>query len=449
MPNEKQAIRNIRKVLRVLTPARHTGSVAPRPQPQSPEGRTIPSLPNEIWWIILEMVIYPGLIVTADYLPFQIEAVCAGFFDETFGSQIGAQKMMVRTKGNLKGVCRTWKGMIESTKMGELRVFDSDALFFDPHTRVNTSHCSRLNRKNYSHPGDSLVRFAYTHSISTLSFRVAIPSTRLHMKSLSDIISFPDELRALYLSLGSCKVSDHLLKDVETLSIPLTTLCLSASNPKILRTSLAIPTLVSLFISTSPYNKQEWKDDLSKFRWTLPALRNLALITGHSRSEPTFKISSSTHPFFLELLKENIPRIHSLLILPMTTQVFQDDSPLCWKSMPNLQALTTNFIDSCGMRYGRKKVQSRIVKSESVRHLVQTHLDSCSIGEVAIELLYYVISCNQLESITFVGSPGLYDIPSNCGGNKEMLQLATVCNARDINLRVENRKRTYSLQSFR
>jgi hypothetical protein len=240
------------------------------------------------------MVIYPGLIVTMDYLPFQIEAACASFFDETFGSQIGAHKMMLRTKGNLKRVCRTWKGMIESTKMGELRIFDSDALFFDPHTRVNTSHCSRLNRKNRSHPGESLVRFAYTHAISTLSFRVAIPSTRLHMTSLSNIITFPDQLRALYLCLGSYKVSDHLLKDVETLSIPLTTLCLSAPHPKILRTSLTIPTLVSLFISTSLYNKQEWKDDPSKFRWTLPGLRNLALITGHSRSEPTFKISSST-----------------------------------------------------------------------------------------------------------------------------------------------------------
>jgi hypothetical protein len=116
--------------------------------------------------------------------------------------------------------------------------------------------------------------------------------------------------------------------------------------------------------------------------------------------------------------------------------------------MPNLQALTTNFIDSCGMRYGRKKNHSRIVKSDSVRHLVQTHLDSCSIGEVALELLYYVISCRKLESITFVGSPGLYDLTSNCGGNKEMSQLATVCNARGINLHVENRKKTYSLQGL-
>jgi hypothetical protein len=49
MPNEKQAIRNIRKVLRVSTPARHAGSVAPRPQPQSPEGRTYLSQGPEIF----------------------------------------------------------------------------------------------------------------------------------------------------------------------------------------------------------------------------------------------------------------------------------------------------------------------------------------------------------------------------------------------------------------
>ncbi|PVF91167.1 hypothetical protein CPB86DRAFT_399606 [Serendipita vermifera] len=109
---------------------------------------------------------------------------------------------------------------------------------------------------------------------------------------------------------------------------------------------------------------------------------------------------TSTHPFYIEILKHHRLNLQSLLMDPMTVQVHNQASPLWWINMPNLQVLATDFCDFSQIRPGRFNFL-RTSRSDSVRHLI--HFDHGALSSrMGFELCRYIPMCTRLEGITLV-----------------------------------------------
>jgi hypothetical protein len=425
---------------------------------------TLPSLPIEIWWIIFEMVIFTGLLMLDEFESYEIHTAYEYFLDPIrFSSgQCIPRRLAVTRKRKLREVCKAWKQTIDSINLDyrntlECTHLDRKGLFlvdeWPPKQglgTVDTSHCKRLILEVYPVYGQGLrIGFRYTHPISALTVRALGGNRFAHLRSLSDIMSFPDQLKVLDLDLEKCKASMGLLKDLNGIpSVPLTTLSLSLKAPDVLQTSLTVPTLISLFLSIPPYDPEVWLwGDPSNFKWTFPALRNLSLIERHyRRSSLPSTMLPSTHHFFANLLKIHLSLIRSLLIQPMSAQVSNQDSSLCWKNMPNLQTLATNFSDisiSTDSKYHFGRTP-RTRKSDSVRHLIQFHLGSTGSVSMAKELQKYVRACSRLESVTMVDAPG-FDITrwSTMKPEKEIIQLLKLCDERGIKVLAQDYTRQW------
>ncbi|CAG8634430.1 6740_t:CDS:2 [Acaulospora colombiana] len=227
-------------------------------------------------------------------------------------------------------------------------------------------------------------------------------------------------------------------------SIPVTTLSLFLKFPGSLQISLYIPTLANLFLSIPVYDPQDWLwGDPSNFRWKLPALHNLAIIERYDRRPGPPSIAlPSTHSFFLNLLTGHFSSIRSLLIHPMTLQVSSQHSSLCWKKMPKLQTLATNFSDrdvpSHRKHFFNKQTQD--IESKSVRHLIQFHLWAAGSTSMASELQSHIHACTNLESVTMVNAPG-FDTRNwvTMRPEKEIVQLIKLCDRRNIDLWEQDR----------
>jgi hypothetical protein len=326
-------------------------------------------LPSDIWWIILEMFLYPGPNVMEELEPSEI-CIAAQYFHDPMpylDSRAVEQRTAVRRKRKLSGVCKIWKEISEklttmyrftserqyNDREGRFLVkgqsFNSEYTIPEPLAVAHTNQCTRLLVKIHPRDRQKLrINFQYTHPVPNLTLRV-FPGTihkSTYLTSLSDIISFPEQLRVLNLYLEACKTSDHIFRDLQEMSIPLTTLSLFLETSDPLQAPLTIPTLVSLFLSVPSYERTGCVGRPLSFGWTLPALLNLSLIERYTHPTiPRLAILPSTHAFFAELLSYHMRNIRSLLIHPMTLQISNQDSPLCWKHMPNLQTLATNFSD--------------------------------------------------------------------------------------------------------
>ncbi|PVF92637.1 hypothetical protein CPB86DRAFT_174888 [Serendipita vermifera] len=251
--------------------------------------------------------------------------------------------------------------------------------------------------------------------------------------------------------MESCKIPMTVLQDIQLMSIRLTALCLHLENSSPIQASLCIPTLASLFLSIPAYNAQDWPSGHpSSFSWTLPMLQNLAIIERYAgRPNAPLTALPSTHPFFSDLLQGHFSSIRSLLMHPMTVQVSGQHSPLCWKKMPNLQALATNFSDRDVPIYGNYLFR-RVLhnsKSGSVHHLIQFHLWAVDLTALSKELQHYIQACTNLESILLVNVPSLetrswsFHLPNNKVG-----KLIKLCDKRGIKLYKQdgNRRKTIS-----
>ncbi|CAG8766753.1 4836_t:CDS:1, partial [Acaulospora colombiana] len=222
--------------------------------------------------------------------------------------------------------------------------------------------------------------------------------------------------------------SVNLLKDIQKMSIPLTTLSLFLTDALILQTCLTIPTLISLFTSVPSFlGKRTWAD-ISQYQWSLPALRDLSLVEHKHRSSWYSSDVWPTHPFYIELLKRHLLNLQSLLMHPMTTHVYDPMSPLCWTKMPNLQVLATEFGNRPAAFLSRLHFLP-ISRSGSVRHLIQ--FGQFPVGNRAeTGLCRYIPMCTRLESVTIVD----YDVGkwTSVETSKEMAKFRDICRGRGI-----------------
>jgi hypothetical protein len=371
-----------------------------RPNFKLGKGQNLPNLPYEIWIIIFEMVIYSNIMVQMEFEPLQIEAGFACLTNRSLCSKQAAQETALDVRKALRMVCVSWKQMIDSVELNDRWVVEHGCIESNDPTPANTRNCSRLNISYPIFPKSSQLPFRWTHPIPTVSLRISArgPSNLRFATSLLNLLSFPGHIRALDLEFGILEVPKEVLKDLQVVSVQLITLCLTLWKVNILQISLTIPTLVSLFLSIPMYD-----DHPPSCQWVFPALRNLSLYE-NQHYDPQF-ILRSTNSFFVDLLKNNLQYIESLLIFPMTQQIFRQDSSLCWIRMPRLQVLATNFgwIDIISsFKELTIKREPSILKSTSIRHLIQLQMYAVEPHQVVSGLKRYLLACNQLEDITLV-----------------------------------------------
>ncbi|PVF90941.1 hypothetical protein CPB86DRAFT_485018, partial [Serendipita vermifera] len=317
-------------------------------------------------------------------------------------------------KKSLRQVCKAWKDIIDSIRTDYQRVREHkyrNRRLFEENERPTI-----LDTRDYTmvtvdtevfSVQKALIKFRYTHPASALTMRTIPPSyfqsrTPLtQVKSLSDIVSFPKQLKVLNLYMDGSNAPMDLLRGVQEMSIPLTTLSLFLMDTLILRTRITIPTLVNLFISIPSRREESIWADPSRYQWKLPALRNLSL--GQSQDGNAWNSlhwTIPTHPFYIELLKRHKLNLRSLLMDPMTAQVHNQSSPVWWITMPNLQVLATNFCNVSPAPGGGLNLLWT-PKSTSVRHLI--HFDDGGFRTwMGSDLCGYIRLCTRLESVILV-----------------------------------------------
>ncbi|PVF91244.1 hypothetical protein CPB86DRAFT_830679 [Serendipita vermifera] len=311
-----------------------------RSLPEKPQ-HTTPSLPLEIWWVILEMALYSSPTVLEYFAPSEI-ALAYGYCSGGLNTHAVMQRQNATLKKCLRQVCKGWKGIIDSIRTdyqpvpeGEYRngqLFEEN----EQPTILDTRQYTMITvEAEASSLRKVLIKFRYTHPVSALTMRTVSPpyydsdDSFAHIESLSDIVSFPKQLKVFRLHMDGSNGSIDLLKGIQEMSIPLTTLSLFLTDSLILQTCLTIPTLVNLLISIPYFEEEGTRMDPWRYQWKLPALRNLSLAQpSDDNSWSSYRLTSA-HPFYIELLKRHRSNLQSLLIDPMTMQVHDQASPLC------------------------------------------------------------------------------------------------------------------------
>ncbi|PVF92644.1 hypothetical protein CPB86DRAFT_174935 [Serendipita vermifera] len=426
----------LHKMIRTL----HRRPLRGRSSPEQAQSTT-PGLPLEVWWAILEISLCSSPAALEYFAPCEI-LLAHDYFLRNWDTQSVAQSHAVTLKRNLRQVCKSWRHIVDNIDIDyhQIQVYKYTngrgqyATNEQPIT-MNTRLYTMLTFETVTSLVHLIpVKYRYTHPISAMKMQT-IPSVYhnafANIESLSDIVSFPGQLKVLNLYMDACKGPMDLLKGIQEISIPLTTLSLLVTRPLLLQTCLTIPTLDSLFASIPSSQRERIWTDPSRYQWSLPNLRNLSLVERDlDGSRPAFGVPS-THPFYVELLKHNMLNLRSLLVFPITIQVYDQSSPLCWTNMPKLQVLATNFSRHVAtFRLGAHL--SRTSKSNSVRHLVQFDRGWLS-SEMGLELCRCIGMCTQLESITIVdrGSAVDWMTVRPC---KEMVKFRDLCNERGITI---------------
>ncbi|PVG01662.1 hypothetical protein CPB86DRAFT_823584 [Serendipita vermifera] len=388
------------KILQLLRKKR-----AEPPLIQTEEHRQpLPNFPVEIWRIILQMAIRPSLVIDGEFEPFEIEQAHIYLDSTSKTSERAAQEIVSRSIRNLRGVCRSWKELVDSTNT----MWAWDVTRREAGSPIsNPYQCTRLNQY-HQFPSGSQVNGQYTHPVTTLLIDINFGDYHsqgpIHMTSLKEVISFPEHLRVLNLQLECCRASNNVLRDIEVMHIPLTTLGLCTNSSDILQTSLSIPTLISLFITIPEYVEASWNEHPSRFQWNFPSLRNLWWEDQHLARANYLR---DGHPLFLNIIRNHFKSIESLRMYPFVREVADEDSLLCWTKMPNLQALATIFCQ-LGLPPHICEPQSNsmtINKSDSVLYLVALDPMTTSSQQVVDRLQKYIHNCRNLREIYLLGHP--------------------------------------------
>ncbi|PVF92330.1 hypothetical protein CPB86DRAFT_842051 [Serendipita vermifera] len=341
----------------------------------------VPTLPLEIWFIILELAICPNIIVDAEFEPHQIEVLHDYLTWHANDNQLAAVRMAYRARDRLRAVCSLWKNIVEEIKIKPLVLEFShswwdqklheirfDSSIFNP--AMDTRVYSRMNLlctvDIYSR-----IQVRQTHPISVLSLTISAEEpAHACITGIGDVISFPEDLKVFNLSLEGHTLPVNFLKEMELKLSSLTTLGVSLEG-RMLDTAIELPHLVTLrigIISSAPSNLTPLRD----IRWTLPALRHLLL--EDTGLDTKFR---KTNVFFFGLLQDYLALIRTLSLEPMTEEVVDVNSPICWMKMSQLGTLATDFYLPRPMhpKYGNRLFGPH---STSVRYLVQTHYVSCT-----------------------------------------------------------------------
>lgn len=414
--------------LKARIPARH-----------GPQRKPSPSLPYELWCTILEMFIRDPLdwiIYGAEFSPIQVDQAHLCLTDYRYNSHTGLQAMVQRNKDILRSVCPTWRVIVGTLKVeGEWVLYHYYCNWHELPS-IDTSQHDRLYERYNVRSLHARIRCKYTHPISAFSL-ILDPSSvdcTSSLSTLSDILSFPQYLKILDFQLKYCQTPRNLLQDLQTMVTSLTTLHLYLTNVDTLRTTLQVPTLITLFVSISSYSRSEWSNNPSEYHWIFPRLRNLSVNEDcyYLHLEPL----PATHPFFLDPLTNHHHIIQALRIFPMAKQVLDKDSPLCWIKMPKLRALATDF-NSFDKTHYVNQVERHIsqgLTSESVHHLIQITASWHHSEDVSRGMRNCVYVCNRLQSVTLPG-PVIRIAPHKRPfKSTEITRLIKLCDDRHIEL---------------
>lgn len=398
------------------------------------------------------MVLYSAPVVMEDFEPYEIPMVFEYLSKWSPRMNTEIKRVATGRKRSLRQVCKAWKQIIDTISpeyppIRGHRFLDTEGEFEANHRLPKDEQRPKiletcryptiLAEVTITYATDVPIKIEYTHPVSALTLQISRTSDAYngfaYMESISNILSFPNQLRTLSLDIPACKGSVDLLKDLQKPSISLTTLSLFLEDSHILQTCLSISTLVNLFVSITRSGK--WRRS-SRFKWTLPALRNLYIIERNKDpTDNTFIVQSSTHPFFIELLRNHSFKLQSLIIHPMTKQISDEDSPLCWKNMPNLKALTTDFSDKSGPtshHWYSSARNSHLAESTSVLDLTQFNFDEANSAFVA-GLQKCICACPKLKSVTMINVPNFHGKEfRSTKYRKKIIKLLKLCDERNI-----------------
>ncbi|PVF95002.1 hypothetical protein CPB86DRAFT_788481 [Serendipita vermifera] len=366
--------------------------------------KPLPSLPVEIWLIIFRMALRPSFVIDAEFETFEIDQAHLYLNSTSQRSERAARRIMSKTKHSLRGVCHSWKEAIDNIDTSERWTWDVTCFRDAPPT--DTHQCKRLNLRHSLSVG-SPIHCQYTHPVSALMIDVSpcdfMYRGPTYMTTLAETISFSEHLRVLNLNLHGCKASKNVLKEIESIHIPLTTLGLYTQSVNILQTSLEIPTLISLFITVPTYVDTDWDEHPSRLQWKFPSLRNFWWADSHLSRHIYLQ---DGHPLFLGILRDHFESIRALRMHTIAREVADEDSSLCWTRMPMLQALATNFSRQ-GETHAQYEARHRpkAIKSDSLQYLVALDQWVPNPQDVVDGLQGYIQGCKKLQGVHLVGYP--------------------------------------------
>jgi hypothetical protein len=359
---------------------------------------TVPSLPAELWLMILELAIRPSVILDLKFDPYQIELAYKCLVWDSHGNQSAAEKMARKAGRPLRAVCSLWKKIIDqiylfmSWIVGETGCWPDAPYDF---TITDTKKCIRLNRMITS-CGPSPVKVQCSHPIPTLSLFV-YGNNQGRVESLEDITPFPTELKVLSLRLNRVLVPENILKELQVNLVALTTLQLYL-HTNVITECLEFPSVTTLFLSIIHIEGVTENLEVSDVRWKFPKIQNLALTDYIREVWDRVEAYVEINPFFFVLLQDHLDSIQSLRIEPTVKEIVDVESPICWLKMKKLNALAANF---CQPVFQGIPDEERVYrwKSSSIRHLIQTALN---IGgeDRGDKIRYFIESCPYLETIS-------------------------------------------------
>jgi hypothetical protein len=412
-------------------------------------------LPNEIWVAILEWAVRPDYLLDLAFEGLEIDEVHRSLWSSRKKDQSSSYKPS-RINNRLRLVCRLWNEIIKYIKPDQ---WDGILEHASNRKTYPTEECSRvIDTKGYSRLNefwasdwDANIKLTYTQPISTLALYASGSKWRIprHMDTLSDIISFPKDIRALLLRFESCDLPPNLLHYLETRTPILTTLALHlAFKVPVFQEALEIPTLKSLFISITHRYEPMWKEEAVSFRWIFPNLTNLSL----EERDPDYTLAPN-HPFFTQFIRYNYLTVESLRLDPMIAQVANLQSSLAWTKWPRLRVLATNFVRFVSIRTNMQFQAKEIspTPSSSIRHLIELGKEASSPYKISSQLIMCIKLCKNIEAVILLGDPDRYTRPLNhtmlshaplelyCeDDSRAMKELKKVCDHHKVKLQDKN-----------
>ncbi|PVF95004.1 hypothetical protein CPB86DRAFT_607495 [Serendipita vermifera] len=426
--------------------------------------KTLALLPYELWVAILELAICPTHALPAAFDAIELDQAHRYLWVRRGGQvwQPASNKILHRNR--LRRVCRLWNEIIKHIKLDRWgRALDVSSYSLRPseidagttnqaptYQPVKTDGCTRLNETLYtgSYRGG---RIRYTKPVAILWLHIfswEFPYRIGDLGSLSDVISFPNEIEALIINYLDCSSPTSLLQYLETQTPVLTTLAIRLSGRMdILSTNIHIPTLKNLFLSIPNPIDAGLVANANNLRWELPALRNLSLEEHYIFKSRPHYFPPPTHAFFAELVRVNSSTIEALRLDPMTAQFANSEPALSWTKLPRLKYLFTDF-GWIGFSFlpGQAITTSVPTSPCPVRHLIHLATRTPYPCAIADQLITCMGQCKNVESVTLLGEITPYRDPLNqnwfsnglihCRDDREaMKRLITICNQNNIQLR--------------
>ncbi|PVF96112.1 hypothetical protein CPB86DRAFT_827399 [Serendipita vermifera] len=405
------------------------------------------SLPNELWLDILRYALRPDEIIDGKFDPHQIDQAVRLLAMDTINNH-DAMRLKARRRRDLKVVCRIWNSLVDVIPGDDwilaTAVYDNVHM---PIKLLNSAgdrvlgwmHPSRAPlltegfdkvKLSYSSRNGSDVQIVCTHPVINLTITTSSTSVDTQLTSLSNIISFPTELRVLHLELANIVGPHDLFSYLETCTFKLTTLSLDIPTREVIPVNLTIASLKNLFIAFPRNGLSLW---FESFEWRFPHLQNLSLdVAGypdHAYLQGQYKLPM----LFDLLLRHHQQNLISLRVNPPFQELLQRDSSFFWTKSSKLEAFAANFshqsftsMDPPPM-FGSNLSPPRSI---SIRHLIQISWDGFQLGDVIRGLKTCIKLCGFLETIT---------IPRNLMRNSEVdsidqlvKELRILCQRRNV-----------------